>query len=69
MRATLALNGLNVLFALFKFPSVFEKYGKKEEWIRQFKRENKNKTPWKPYDSDRVYSKHFIQKQSSGGVL
>ena len=30
------------------------------EWIRALKRQNKDKTEWKPSESDRVCSIHFI---------
>lgn len=39
-----------------KFPSVLRNSRKLEEWIRQL---NVGKTPWKPHDSDSVWSKHF----------
>ena len=31
-----------------------------EKWIGQLRRENKDKTTWKPCDSDRVCSDHFV---------
>ena len=33
---------------------------KKEKWIGQLRRESKDKTIWKPCDSNRVCSDHFV---------
>ena len=54
---------LKVAFELFKFPSFRRNSGKLEEWIRQLKRENKDKTLSEPCDSNKVFSEHLIDRK------
>ena len=49
----------NPPYRLFKFPSILRNGEKREKWIGQLRRESKDKTTWKPGDSDRVCSNHF----------
>ena len=35
---------------------------KRKRWIKLLKRENRDKTEWKPAGSDRVCSEHFVDK-------
>ena len=50
----------NPPYRLFKFPNILRNGEKREKWIGQLRRENKDKTTWKPCDSDRVCSDHFV---------
>lgn len=47
-------------YRLFKFPSILRNGEKREKWIDILRRETRNKTKWKPCDSDRVCSEHFV---------
>ena len=47
-------------FRLFMFPSIKTFQHKRETWIKLLKRQNINKTPWKPCSSDRVCCEHFV---------
>ena len=47
-------------FALYCFPIVLKNGEKSKLWIKALKRENKGKTAWLPWSSDRVCSIHFI---------
>ena len=46
-------------FKLYCFPSILRNVGLRNKWIRALKRQNKEKTQWKPSESDRVCSIHF----------
>ena len=50
----------NPSYGLFKFPSIWRNGEKREKWTGQLREENKDKTTWKPCDSDRVCSIHFV---------
>ena len=50
----------NPPYRLFKFASILRNGEKREKWIGQLRRESKDKTTWKPGDSDRVCSNHFV---------
>ena len=47
-------------FKLYCFPSILRNVGLRNKWIRALKRQNEDKTEWKPSESDRVCSIHFI---------
>ena len=51
---------LQPTYRLFKFPSILRNGEKREKWIGQLRRENRDKTTWKPCDNDRVCSDHFF---------
>ena len=53
----------NSPYRLFKFPSILRNGEKREKWIGQLGRENKDKTIWKPCDSDRVCIDHFVDRK------
>ena len=42
------------------FPSISGNLELRIKWIRALKRQNKEKTEWKPSESYRVYSIHFV---------
>ena len=46
-------------FKLYCFPSISRNAELRNKWIRALKRQNKDKTEWKPSESDRVCSIHF----------
>ena len=50
----------NPPYRLFEFSSVLRNGEEREKWIGQLRWENKGKTTWKPCDSDRVCSDHFV---------
>lgn len=50
----------DVPFRLFMFPSILRNSEKREQWIKLVNRQNPDKTPWKPCQSDRVCSEHFV---------
>ena len=47
-------------FKLYCFPSILRNAELRNKWIRALKRQNKNKTEWKPSESNRVCSIHFV---------
>ena len=47
-------------FKLYCFPSIFRDAELRNKWIKAFKRRNKDKTEWKPSESDRVCSILFV---------
>ena len=48
------------LFKLYCFPIILSNAKLRTKWIRALKRQNKDKTVWKPSESDRVCSIHFV---------
>ena len=46
-------------FQLYCFPSTLRNNEQRQCWIKNMKRENANKSIWKPKESDRVCSVHF----------
>ena len=53
-------------FALYCFPSLWNNRIQREQWISALKRQNQNKTPLKPTDSDRICSEHFVDGIPTG---
>ena len=47
-------------FKLYCFPSLMRNAELRKNWIRALKRRNKDKTEWKPSESDRVCSIHLV---------
>ena len=47
-------------FKLYCFPSILRNAELRNKWIRFLKRHNKDKTQWKPFQSDRICSIHFV---------
>ena len=47
-------------FKLYCFPSILRNAELRNKWIRALKRQNKDKTKYKPSESDRVCSIHFV---------
>ena len=47
-------------FKLYCFPSILRNAELRNKWIRALKRQNKDKTEWKPSESDRVCSIHLV---------
>ena len=47
-------------FKLYCFPSILRNAELRNKWIRALKRQNKDKTEWKPSENDRVCSIHFV---------
>lgn len=52
--------GCNPPFRLFMFPSTLRNGDKRKIWIQKLKRQTAKKTLWKPLESDRVCSEHFV---------
>ena len=50
----------NPPYGLFKFSSISINGEKRKKWIGKLRPENKEKTTWKPCDSDRICSHHFV---------
>ena len=48
------------IILLYCFPSILRNEELRNKWIRALKRQNKDKTQWKPSESDRVCSIHFL---------
>ena len=46
-------------FKVYCFPSIFRNAKLRSKWIRALKRQDKDKTEWKPSESDRVCSIHI----------
>ena len=47
-------------FKLYCFPSILRNADIRNKWITVLKKQNKDKTGWKPSESDRVCSIHFV---------
>ena len=47
-------------FKLYCFPSISRNAELRNKWIRALKRQNKDKTEWKPSESDRDCFIHFV---------
>ena len=47
-------------FKLNCFPSILRNAELKNKWVRALKRQNKDKTEWKPSENHRVCSIHFV---------
>ena len=47
-------------FKLYCFPRILRNAELRNKWIRALKRQNKDKTEWKPSENDRVCSIHLV---------
>ena len=52
--------GCDPPYKLYCFPSELRNSQRRQAWMKLLRREGKNKTNWKPCDSDRVCSNHFV---------
>lgn len=57
--------GIERPFHLFCFPSVLRNNEQRQLWINALKRDNVDRKPWEPTESDRVCSKHFQDGEPS----
>ena len=56
---TLAVNE-NTVFIVYHHSNILRNAELRNKWIRALKRQNKDKTEWKPSESDRVCSIQFV---------
>ena len=47
-------------FKLYCFPNILRNAELRNKWVRALKRQNRDKTEWRPSESDRVYFIHFV---------